>query len=144
MYKHLLIPTDGTPLSEYVARHGIQFAREAGAKVTAFYAMPEFTLMPYEVGGLETREQFEKNARSKADGILAAVEAIAHQEGVPCDTDTVASDKPYEAIIDAARGHDCDLIFMASHGRKGIAGILLGSETNKVLTHCKLPVLVHR
>ncbi|TDN50047.1 universal stress protein family protein [Azoarcus indigens] len=91
-----------------------------------------------------TPEQFAKAAGQEAARILERAAAAAAADGVTSATDTVVSEVPYEAIIEAADRHGCDLIFMASHGRKGIAGLLLGSETQKVLTHSKTPVLVYR
>lgn len=145
MYKHLLLPTDGTPLSEGAVRRGIQFARQVGAKVTGFYAMPEFRVMAYTIAMIDDgRAIFEKQATERAASVLAFVQAIAQQEGVPCDTAMITSDSPHQAIIQAAHDHDCDLIVMASHGRRGVEGFFVGSETIKVLTHSKIPVLVHR
>lgn len=145
MYKHLLLPTDGSPLSEEAVRRGVQFARQLGAKVTGFYAMPEFEVVSYTMAMVEnSKDVFGRQARERAAKVLDVVRAIAAQEGVECDTITVASDSPYEAIIKTATERGCDLILMASHGRRGIQGFLLGSETNKVLTHSTIPVLVHR
>jgi len=145
LYKHLLLPTDGSLLSEVAVRHCMQFARDAGAKVTGFYAMPEFQVLTYKAEMLEdTREEFEKHARAQAEKILSFVKESAQAQGVACDTTTSTADHPWAAIIQTAREHGCDLIFMASHGRGGLAGLLLGSETQKVLTHSKIPVLVHR
>ena len=145
MYKHLLLPTDGSPLSEDAVRRGAQFARPLGAKVTCFYAMPEFEVVSYTMAMVDnSKDSFGRHARERAAKVLEAVKAIAAQEGVECDTVTVASDTPYQAIIKTASDLGCDLILMASHGRRGIKGFLLGSETNKVLTHSTIPVLVHR
>ncbi len=145
MYKHLLLPTDGSPLSEEAVRRGVQFAHQLGAKVTGFYAMPEFEVVSYTMAMVENgKDIFGRQARERAAKVLDVVKAIAAQEGVECETIAVASDAPYEAIIKTATDHGCDLILMASHGRRGIKGFLLGSETNKVLTHSTIPVLVHR
>ena len=145
MYKHLLLPTDGSPLSEEAVRRGVQFARQLGAKVTGFYAMPEFQVVSYTMAMVEnSKDIFGSQARERAEKVLETVKRIAVEEGVECDTVSVVSDAPYEAIIQTATERGCDLILMASHGRRGIQGFLLGSETNKVLTHSKIPVLVHR
>ena len=147
MFKHILIPTDGSALSEGTVARAVSFAREANARVTFFYAQPDFPMPIYGEGALidpTTPEQFAKSASAEADRILERAKSMAAAEGVNADTDTVVSEVPYEAIIDAADRHGCDLIFMASHGRRGIAGLLLGSETQKVLTHSKTPVLVYR
>ena len=145
MYKHLLLPTDGSPLSEDAVRRGVQFARQLGAKVTCFYAMPEFEVVSYTMAMVDnSKDTFGRQARERATKVLDSVKAIAAQEGVECEAITVASDTPYQAIIKTATDLGCDLILMASHGRRGIKGLLLGSETNKVLTHSTIPVLVHR
>jgi nucleotide-binding universal stress UspA family protein len=147
MFKHILIPTDGSALSEGTVARAVSFAREANARVTFFYAQPDFPMPIYGEGALidpTTPEQFAKSAAAEAERILERAKSMAAAEGVNADTDTVVSEVPYEAIIDAADRHGCDLIFMASHGRRGIAGLLLGSETQKVLTHSKTPVLVYR
>ena len=145
MYKHLLLPTDGSPLSEGAVRRGIQFARQVGAKVTGFYAMPEFRVMAYTIALIDDgRAIFEKQAMERAEAVLAFVQTVAQQEGVPCDTVMTTSDSPHKAIIKAASDRDCDLIVMASHGRRGVEGFFVGSETIRVLTHSKIPVLVHR
>ncbi len=147
MYKHLLLPTDGSPLSEDAVRRGVQFARQLGARVTGLYAMPEFEVVSYTLAMVENskdKDTFGRQARERAEKVLSVVKTIAAQGGVECDTVAVASDLPYEAIIKTATDRGCDLILMASHGRRGIQGFLLGSETNKVLTHSTIPVLVHR
>ncbi len=147
MFKHFLVPTDGSTLSESTVARAVSFAKEAGARVTFFYSQPDFPMPIYGEGALidpTTPEQFAKAAAAEAEQILQRAKAVADAEGVAADTDTVVNEIPYEAIIDAADRHGCDLIFMASHGRRGIAGLLLGSETQKVLTHSKTPVLVYR
>jgi nucleotide-binding universal stress UspA family protein len=143
MFKHILLPTDGSEFSEAAIRKGIQFAKSIGARVTGFYAMPEFHIFTYRTEMLEdTKEEFAKDSKAHADKYLAAIEKAAKEAGVACDAVQATSDQPYEAILKAAEDRECDLIMMASHGRKGIRGLLLGSETHKVLTHTKLPVLV--
>jgi nucleotide-binding universal stress UspA family protein len=145
MYKHILLPTDGSEFSEASLRKGVQFAKSIGARVTGFYAMPEFHIFTYRTEMLEdTKEEFAKDSKAHADKYLAVIEKAAKEAGVACDTLRATSDQPYEAILKAAQDRGCDLIMMASHGRKGIRGLLLGSETHKVLTHTKLPVLVCR
>lgn len=147
MFKHILVPTDGSPLSEGTVARAVSFAKDAGARITFFYAQPDFPMPIYGEGALidpTTPEQFAKSAEEEARKILGKAKAVADSEGVAADTDTVVNEVPYEAVIDAAKRHGCDLIFMASHGRRGIAGLLLGSETQKVLTHSNIPVLVYR
>lgn len=145
MFKHLLLPTDGSQLSEAAIHKGVQFAKSINAKVTGFYVLPEFHLFTYRTEMLEdTKEQFARDSRAHAEQFLAVIEMAAKAAGVACDTAFATSDHPHEAIIQAAEEKSCDLIVMASHGRKGVQGILLGSETHKVLTHSTLPVLVYR
>lgn len=147
MFKHLLVPTDGSLLSDAAVGRAVAFAKEAGARVTFFYAQPDFPMPIYGEGALidpTTPEQFAKSAEQEARKILDKAKVAADDVGVVADIDTAVNEVPYEAIIDAADRHGCDLIFMASHGRRGIAGLLLGSETQKVLTHSKIPVLIYR
>jgi nucleotide-binding universal stress UspA family protein len=145
MFKHLLLPTDGSPLSETAIQNGVQFAKSINARLTGFHVMPEFHVFTYGTEMLEdTNEEFAKDSRAHADQFLAVIEKAAKAAGVTCDTGLATSDHPYEAIIKAAEERNCDLIMMASHGRRGLRGILLGSETQKVLIHSKIPVLVYR
>jgi nucleotide-binding universal stress UspA family protein len=147
MFKHVLVPTDGSPLSDTAIARSIDFAKEIGARLTFFYSKPDFPMPIYGEGALidpTTPEQFAQSAEMEAQRILNHAKAEADAAGVDADTDSQISEVPYEAIISATERHGCDLIFMASHGRRGIAGLLLGSETQKVLTHSKIPVLVYR
>jgi nucleotide-binding universal stress UspA family protein len=128
-------------------KRAVSFACEAGAKITFFYAKPEYPVAFYGEGALidpTTPEKFNEMAEQQADEILSACERLAQDANVPAARLTVTSDIPYEAIIDAATTAGSDLIFMASHGRRGFSGLLLGSETQKVLTHSTIPVLVYR
>ncbi len=147
MFKHILVPTDGSQLCQQSAHSAIAFAKEAGARVCAFYAKPEYPVTYYGEGALidpTTPEQFAELADAQARENLSFIERLCADAGVPCSTVTVTSDVPYEAIVDTATERGCDLIFMASHARRGLASLLLGSETDKVLTHTKIPVLVYR
>lgn len=147
MFKHLLVPTDGSELSQATVTKAVSFAKDANARITFFYAQPDFPMPIYGEGALidpTTPEQFAESAREEASRILNAAAAQADEEGVTSDTDTTVNEVPYEAIIDAAERHECDLIFMASHGRRGITALLLGSEAQSVLTHSKIPVLIYR
>jgi len=147
MFKHILVPTDGSELSLQTAKRAVTFAREAGARITAFFAKPEYPVAYFGEGALidpTTPEQFAELADAQAKQFLGEVAKMCADAGVECATASDTSDVPYEAIIAAAEKAGCDLIFMASHGRRGFAGFLLGSETNKVLTHSKIPVLVYR
>jgi nucleotide-binding universal stress UspA family protein len=147
MFKHILLPSDGSDLALRVVDKAIEFAREIDAKVTGFYAQPEYSV-PYYEGGMPfdamTPEAFADFTAGQAKNILAAIADKASAAGVKHELYTVVNDSPYQAIIEAANARGCDLIFMASHGRRGIAGMLMGSETHKVLTHTKIPVLVYR
>ncbi len=145
MYKHILIPTDGSALSEDAIRQGVTFAKSINATVTVVTVSPSFHTMsmdPMMVS--DTREQYQKDCEAMAERYLAFARALARASGVPCEGVHVVNDHPYDGIIDTARTKGCDLIFMASHGRKGVAALVLGSETTKVLTHSKIPTLVCR
>ncbi|MBL8403497.1 MAG: universal stress protein [Dechloromonas sp.] len=147
MFKHIFVPTDGSELSRATAKRAVSFAKEAGARITVFFAKPEYPIAYFGEGALidpTTPEKFAQLADQQADEYLGEVAALCAEQGVECSKTSATSDVPYEAIIEAAEKSGCDLIFMASHGRKGISGFLLGSETNKVLTHSKVPVLVYR
>ena len=147
MFKHILVPTDGSQLSSDTAKRAIAFASETKAKVTFFFAKPDYPVAFYGEGALidpTTPDKFAEMAEQQAKQILAASQAAAKAEGVDSAAVSSVSDIPYEAIIAAAEETGADLIFMASHGRRGIRGLLLGSETQKVLTHSKIPVLVYR
>ena len=147
MFKHILVPTDGSQLSTDTAKRAIAFAKEAGARITFFFAKPDYPVAFYGEGALidpTTPEKFAEMAEKQAREILSACEKLAAEAGVAAASTSLTSDVPYEAIIDAVENTACDLIFMASHGRRGFSGLLLGSETQKVLTHSKVPVLVYR
>jgi nucleotide-binding universal stress UspA family protein len=146
MYQHILLPTDGSELSQRAVNLGVAFAREIGAKVTGLHAARHFYHLVDHYGEIsaETLATYDENAKEQAKGIIKFAEDTAKSAKVPFEGLTVMSESPYEAIIDTAEKQGCDLIFMASHGRRGLQGLLLGSETLKVLTHCKIPVLVCR
>ncbi|MGA8819119.1 MAG: universal stress protein [Xanthobacteraceae bacterium] len=138
MYTHILIPTDGSELAGKAVQHGIALAKLIGAKVTML------TVLPPEMVTDDSQMNEIRKARLQrhAEEMLGAVARQA--AGVACETIQVEHEDPYRAIIDAADSKGCDLIVMASHGRRGISAIVLGSETHKVLTHCRIPVLVYR
>lgn len=145
MFKHLLVPTDGSALSEAAIQMAVTLATESGAKVTGLHVIPEFHVLAYGTEMIaDTEDQFIQVTRQHADNYLLAVTKAATQAGVECDTVTRNHAHPYEAIISVAAQRNCDLIVMASHGRGGMHALLLGSETQKVLTHCQIPVLVVR
>jgi nucleotide-binding universal stress UspA family protein len=146
-YKHILLPTDGSPLSDQAVKAGVALAQALGARVTALFVAPAPTPLVFE-GGLPvaymTPEEHGALSERAAARYLGVAEKAAKAAGVPCECASVTSDYPAEAIVDAAGKRHCDLIVMASHGRRGIKALLLGSETSKVLAHAKVPVLVHR
>ena len=145
MYKHILIPTDGTELSEKAVREGIDLAQSVKARVTVFTASPPFHTFAAETAvAVESPAMYTASAEERAAARLKPGLEYAHARGVAARTQHVFAEHPYEAIIAIAAKEGCDLVCMASHGRKGIAGLLVGSETNKVLTHSKVPVLVCR
>lgn len=145
MYKHLLIPTDGSELSLAAVQQAAKFARTLGASVTVLNVQPEY---PAPVLGdsfvAPRRKEFEAEYTRAAKSILDAAAAEIDRAGLECQRRTANSNKPWEVIVRIATDEGCDLVFMASHGRSGLAGFLIGSETQKVLTHCKIPVLVYR
>jgi len=148
MYKHILIPTDGSPTAQKAVEAGIDFAREALARITFFTAVPEYEVpLASEVMShkpVMSLEEHERRSATKAAAILAPSLERARTCGVAFDADHALSNKPYEAIIAAARRHGCDAIFMASHGRKGLSRLVHGSQTIDVLTHSEIPTLVVR
>jgi nucleotide-binding universal stress UspA family protein len=145
MYTNILIPTDGSELAGKAVQHGIELAKRIGAKVTALTVAPPFRIFTTDPQMIEdTRDQYQADMQKHAEQTLGAVARAAQTAGVPCELIHVEHEHPYRAIIDTAGSKGCDLIVMASHGRHGISAIILGSETVKVLTHSKIPVLVHR
>jgi nucleotide-binding universal stress UspA family protein len=147
MYRNILVPTDGSKLSVKAVKQAVKLAKTLGAKITGFYAAPDFSSTYYGDGYILRAPSAGDHAeavKQQARKYLSAIEVEAEVEKVPCEVLHAISDSPYEAIIDAARKKKCDLIFMASHGRRGLSGLVLGSETQKVLIHSKIPVLVCR
>lgn len=145
MFKHILIPIDGTELSVAALDKSLTLARETGAKVTVLMTIePAPIVMMAMVQLTEQQNRYHQHAKEQAARHLAEAAAKAKAAGVPCDTVQVDHDHPYQAIIETAAGKGCDLIAMASHGRRGISALVLGSETTKVLTHSTMPVLVYR
>ena len=147
MYKHILIPTDGSETAAKAVSAGIDFARENGARVTFFTAVPEYEL-PREsdvvCGQFVSPEEHARGSEQKAKSILAPAAEQARAAQLEFDTDYAQSDQPWQAIVAAAQRHACDAIVMSSHGRKGLAEIWHGSQTREVLTHSTIPTLVYR
>ena len=147
MFKNVLIPTDGSKLSVKAIKSGVAFAKSINARVTGCYVVEPF--QPYYFGDyippdMPTPKEFERHAREAGEKYLGQIAVAARAAGLKYSGSVVMADTPYAGIINAAKKGKCDLIFMASHGRSGLSGILLGSETHKVLTHSKIPVLVYR
>jgi nucleotide-binding universal stress UspA family protein len=145
LFKNLLIATDGSDLADKAVEQAILFAKEIGAKITAVTVTEPFnvlSLAPSELG--YTPLEYKKHAEAHAAKVLNNVSAVAESAGVACETLQSEHEQIYQAIIDAAWARRCDLIVMASHGRRGVSAVVLGSETVKVLTHSKIPVLVYR
>ncbi len=145
MYTNIPIPTDGSELAGKAVEHGIALAKRIDAKVTALTVLPPFHTFTTDPQMIEdTPAQYKIRVHDHAEKTLGAVVHAAQAASVACETVQVEHEHPYRAIIDIAEAKRCDLIVMASHGRHGVSAIVLGSETVKVLTYCKVPVLVHR
>jgi nucleotide-binding universal stress UspA family protein len=147
MYKHILIPTDGSRLSHRAVVAGVKLAQALGAQVTGLFAAPAATPLVYRDSlpvGYGTQEENAALIKRASLRHLAVIEHAAKAAGVPCETVCVTDDFPADAILAVAKRRKCELIVMASHGRRGLSGVLLGSETQKVLTHASIPVLVCR
>jgi nucleotide-binding universal stress UspA family protein len=148
MFKNILVPTDGSRLALKGAKAGIRLAKALGARVTAVYVIPPFTPVAYGDAAVYvpaiSPQEYRKASEAAARKALAAVEAEARRARVRFSARFLTSAPIYEGLLRAARAGKCDAIAMASHGRGGLAGVLLGSETTRVLAHSKLPVLVTR
>ena len=147
MFKHLLVPTDGTEFSMATVRRAATFAIDASARITFLnieHAFPAMYLGEGAIMDENAPAKFYQQADSQAHQILSAAEEIARAAGVQCTSLILVCESAYEAIIEAAEKSGCDLIFMASHGHRGLKALLLGSETQKVLTHSTIPVMVYR
>jgi nucleotide-binding universal stress UspA family protein len=141
VYKHILIATDGSDLSDLAVEHGIALAKALDARVTALTVSEPFYTSAFE---RKSAEQDEKDVAALATKYLDVAKDEAAASGVICDLICIAHEQPYKAIIDTAEKRGCDAIVMASHGRRGVSAIVLGSETVKVLTHSTIPVIVVR
>ena len=148
MYKNILIPTDGSPLSLKAIKVGARMAKSFKAKVTALYVIPPYRppqgAEAIAYADLYSPAKYAADMRKIGADAVAKVKRAAEAEKVKCEAFAVTERTPWEAIVKTARTRKCDLIVMASHGRRGLASLLLGSETTKVLTHSKTPVLVCR
>ncbi|SFM94023.1 Nucleotide-binding universal stress protein, UspA family [Formivibrio citricus] len=147
MFKHLLVPTDGSESSLAAVRRAVSFAKEAGARITFLHAEHEFPAVYLGEGAIideSAPTRFHELADSQAHEILDEAKAIAREGDVVCTTLVMVCDSAYDAVIEAADKTGCDLIFMALHGRHGIGEMLLGSDTEKLLRRARVPVLIHR
>ncbi len=145
MYTSILMPTDGSELAGKAVQHGIALAKRIGGKTIALTVLPPFHTLTTDARMIEdTPAQYQARMHKQAERTLNAVAGWAKAAGVACEPIQVEHEHPYQAIVDTATSKSCDLIVMASHGRRGISAFVLGSETVKVLTHCKIPVLIYR
>ena len=147
MFKHILVPTDGSTLSQQAVDKALELARHFNAKMTALHVYPKFGGSPYGTYGPAEdvlEEAHHNHANAEGARLFATLRTAADEAGVACEAILVESNDVWQQIIATARKKRCDLICMASHGRRGITGVLLGSETSKVLTHSDIPVLVLR
>jgi len=148
VFRNILIPTDGSKLAAKGIKAGVKLAKALGARVTGVYVIPPYVPAMYGEGAVyvpasapKDYKRFSEKAAKKA---LAAVEIEAQSAGVPCATLFVTDPQPWGGILRVARSRKCDAVAMASHGRGGLGGLILGSETQRVLAHSKIPVLVVR
>ena len=145
MFKHILIPTDGSELSKVAIQNGVKFAKEINAKITGITVTVPYHYFAVDAMQIsDTVEQYSIDVKAMADRYLSVIKEEASNAGVECDLVHCSNEHPYEEIVKTAQERQCDVIFQASHGRRGMGGVILGSETQKVLTHSKIPVLVFR
>lgn len=147
MFKHILLPTDGSPVAAKAVKAGVALAKEIGAKVTGYYALELLPLAHYGDSYIVDRRsiaEIDRVAREAGQKHLAKIQKAALAAGVAYSSLMTTSAAPYSGIVDAAKKQKCDVIFMASHGRSGISRLIMGSVTQKVLAYSKLPVLVYR
>ncbi|MDO8771773.1 MAG: universal stress protein [Burkholderiaceae bacterium] len=145
MFKHILIPTDGSDLSSLAVKNGVQFAKEINARITGLtVTVPYHYFAVDAIQVSDTAEQYSIDMKAMAERNLSVLKEEASKAGVPCELVHRSNEHPYEEIVKTAQELNCDVIFQASHGRRGMSGLILGSETQKVLTHTKIPVLVFR
>ncbi len=145
MFKHILVPTDGSDLSRKALLYAVQLAKETKAKVTALTVRPPYVIGSMDmIGVVGGQDEFEAETQRYAEYALTQAKMAGEAAGVEVETIQDVGDQPYRAIIDCAKANNCDLIVMASHGRRGVSAMILGSETSKVLTHSHVPVLVFR
>lgn len=145
MFKSILVPTDGSPLSDKAVNAAVEFAKAHGGKVIGISVAEPYPFSPLsETAFMDERALYEDKAREIAQQHVDRIAAAARAQGVLCETFVAQSFSPYEEIISAANKWNCDVIFMSSHGRKGLSRLFIGSETQKVLAHSTIPVMVFR
>ena len=145
MFKHILVATDGSQLSEKAALSAVQLAKSMSARLTAVTASTPFHIFATDaVMVTDTEEIYKLQCQSQAEKYLGVIKTAAESSGVSFEGVHAFNDHPYAAIIETANNKGCDVICMASHGRRGVAALVLGSETTKVITHSKIPVVVWR
>lgn len=148
MFKRILLPTDGSKLSQRAALRAIALAQEQEAAIVFLNVLPELRVIADESFvmpmGVELQRRYDREAKAGARKMLEVLAARAEAAGLVHEEIVIQGELPFEAIIATAKRRKCDLIVMASHGRRGLSGLLLGSETTKVLTHSRIPVLVVR
>ena len=146
MFKHILMPTDGSGHSERAIERGIELAKLCGARITGIHVVPDYRLTMADDTSFDptVREKMDEEARAHADKFLAFVRQTAESQGVPCDVVIATNSQPFDAIINAANERGCDLIVMTSRYRKGLVSLIMGSEASRVLHRASIPVLVFR
>jgi len=145
MFKTILVPTDGSELSDKPIKAAIEMAQLTDGRIVAMTVAEPYPFTPlYQSAAVADATIYEDRMRMVAQGHLQRIADAAREAGVPCETVIAQSFSPFEEIIATARQHGCDVIFMASHGRKGLNRLFIGSETQKVLAHTDIPVLVFR
>jgi nucleotide-binding universal stress UspA family protein len=146
MFKHILMPTDGSDHSEKAIERGIELAKLCGAKVTGIHVMPDYRMLLASEGmeSASVDENMDEQARAQAARFLAFVQRTADAAGVPCDTLIAKGQHPYDAIVDTANERGCDLIVMTARHRKGLVSLIMGNEASRVLHRASIPVLTFR
>lgn len=144
MFKHILIPTDGSPLSEQAITFGAGFAKEIGARVTIVMVVTPFPVVLTNPGFAPVPENYREQYEAAAREVVKRTQDFVAAKGLNSNVIQIEQEHVFQGIIDTAKRENCDLIVMASHGRRGLSAVVLGSETLKVLTHSKTPVLVFR
>lgn len=147
MFKNILVPTDGSKRSMATTNKAVKFAKSIGAHLVFFYAKPEPRVELYGEAMLadpQARANYARMTEEHAQNVLSTCSSVAQAGGVAATAVTISTSAVFEAILATAKANSCDLIFMASHGQRGDAALLLGSETQKVLTYSTIPVLVYR